>query len=113
MNLITWHQDYPGGARQVARLGGIAVGAVICSDSDKKVRQAQWLTWLPGESGGNFSNWTWVKTEDAAKSAVSAEVTGWLKRAGILSLAERDRADAASLPLFSEPAQKDVAVTPE
>jgi hypothetical protein len=100
--LLTWKRDYEGAARQVAYLGDIAVGAVICNEADRKARQAQWMTWLPNTRGSTILDWKWVKTEEQAISAVSAGVTDWLRTAGILSLAERDRADVGSLPLFSE-----------
>lgn len=100
--LLTWKRDYEGAARQVAYLGEIAVGAVICNEADREVRQAQWATWLPGPSGSAFYDWKWTKTEEQAIAAVVASVTDWLNRAGILSLAERDRASAAALPLFAE-----------
>jgi hypothetical protein len=94
--LITWSQDYPGG-RWIARLGTIMVGAVIVADT-----YAQWIEWLPYEHGSHLADWKYVKREDQAKHAVEQHVLQWLTSAGILDLAERDRADAKFLPLFSE-----------
>lgn len=104
---LTWQRDYPGGDRQTARLGTIQVGAVIVSSP----KQAQWITWLPNHHGSSLSQWKYVRTEEQAKAAVINAVTTWLNEAGILSLAERNRADAAHLPLFSEVPHKDVALT--
>jgi hypothetical protein len=102
---ITWHHDYPGSSRQVAKLGAIAVGAVGADiDNPKKAR---WAFWLPNETGSAFSFWTDVRdtktatAEEIAKTALVEKVTSWLASAGILTLAERDRAAAAALPLFA------------
>ena len=99
--LVTWHHDYEGSARQVAKLGEIEVGAILTSES-----YVQWISFL-SIRGHTIRDWQYVgkppKGEETAKALVTKTALDWLTRAGVIDLAERDRAHAADLPLFAEP----------
>jgi hypothetical protein len=95
--IINWKQDRPGSGRSTAMLGAVTVGAVLTGEDG-----ARWMDYLPEGSFGGLKHWQDAKTEESARAALSAHVLSWLRDAGVIDLAERDRADAAALPLFTD-----------
>jgi hypothetical protein len=70
---------------------------------DTLTNNAQWICHLPN-GFALIPAWHDARSEEAARSALTAVVLGWLRDAGIIDLAERDQASAAELPLFADPA---------
>ena len=78
---LTWQQSYPGG-RIVARLGQIEVGAVFPPAGEGQHRYPWvWRMWL-GASGTVFPEGR-GNSEQAAKNALTARASDWLRQAGL------------------------------
>ena len=76
---ITFIPLYAGADLSDAKLGQLIIGRVS-SRSDK----GAWICWLPSSGGASFNQWREEKTLLAAKNALIAKVTDWLRLAGVL-----------------------------